>query len=134
MAAKKPIHSVGRRKTSTARVYMYPKSGEQGQLQINGKEFEDYFPQPMTQLIVKMPLELLEATDSYDIKVRVAGGGVSGQAGAVRHGISRALEKADPEKRPELKKAGFLTRDARAVERKKPGLHKARRATQFSKR
>ncbi|SHJ88608.1 SSU ribosomal protein S9P [Anaerobranca californiensis DSM 14826] len=122
----------GRRKTSVARVRLVP--GE-GNILINKRDIDNYFGGLETlKLIVKQPLELTKTLGQFDVLVNVYGGGVSGQAGAIRHGISRALLKVDPNYRPVLKKAGFLTRDPRMVERKKYGLKKARRAPQFSKR
>ncbi|SES89141.1 30S ribosomal protein S9 [Anaerobranca gottschalkii] len=122
----------GRRKTSVARVRLVP--GE-GNILINKRDIDNYFGGLETlKLIVKQPLELTKTLGQFDVLVNVYGGGVSGQAGAIRHGISRALLKVDPNFRPALKKAGFLTRDPRMVERKKYGLKKARRAPQFSKR
>jgi small subunit ribosomal protein S9 len=121
----------GRRKHSVARVRLVP--GE-GRIVINKREINDYFDLETLKLIVKQPLNLTETVNKYDIVVLAHGGGTSGQAGAIRHGISRALHKADPELRPALKKAGFLTRDPRMKERKKYGLKAARRAPQFSKR
>jgi small subunit ribosomal protein S9 len=123
--------ATGRRKSSVARVRLVP--GE-GKVVINGREMNDYFGLETLKLIVNQPLELTETKDKYDILVNVIGGGFSGQAGAIRHGISRALCKADPELRATLKKAGLLTRDPRMKERKKYGLKAARRAPQFSKR
>ena len=123
--------ATGRRKSSVARVRLVP--GE-GKVVINGREMNDYFGLETLKLIVNQPLELTETKDKYDILVNVIGGGFSGQAGAIRHGISRALCKADPELRGTLKKAGLLTRDPRMKERKKYGLKAARRAPQFSKR
>ena len=123
--------ATGRRKSSVARVRLVP--GE-GKVVINGREMNDYFGLETLKLIVNQPLELTETKDKYDILVNVIGGGFSGQAGAIRHGISRALCKVNPELRGELKKAGFLTRDPRMKERKKYGLKAARRAPQFSKR
>ena len=123
--------ATGRRKSSVARVRLVP--GE-GKVVINGREMNDYFGLETLKLIVNQPLELTETKDKYDILVNVIGGGFSGQAGAIRHGISRALCKADPELRGALKKAGLLTRDPRMKERKKYGLKAARRAPQFSKR
>ena len=105
-----------------------------GVISVNGKTFEEYFPLQTLQLIIKQPLELTQTTGKFDIKLNVAGGGLSGQAGAVRHGISRALLGVDPEFRAVLKKAGFLTRDPREKERRKYGLKKARKASQYSKR
>jgi len=121
----------GRRKHSVARVRLVP--GE-GKIIINKREINDYFDVETLKLIVKQPLNLTETVNKYDILVLAHGGGTSGQAGAIRHGISRALLKADPELRSALKKAGFLTRDPRMKERKKYGLKAARRAPQFSKR
>jgi small subunit ribosomal protein S9 len=133
--ATKSIYATGRRKTSTARVYVQPATGgSDGRIIINNRTVEAYFPRPVTQMIIKQPLEYTEKLGSYDFKVTVSGGGISGQAGAVLHGISRALLKADPALRKTLKSNGFLTRDARKVERKKPGRHKARKKPQFSKR
>jgi small subunit ribosomal protein S9 len=121
----------GKRKTSVARVILRPGDGKTW---INGKTLEEYFPRPGHRRMVLAPLEVAEAAGSYDLRVRVHGGGIAGQAGAVRHGVARALVEADPELRVPLKRQGFLTRDARIVERKKAGLHKARKAPQFSKR
>ncbi len=121
----------GKRKTSVARVILRPGDGKTW---INGRTLEDYFPRGAHQAAALAPLRVAEALGTYDLRVRVHGGGVSGQAGAVRHGIARALVDADPELRVPLKRQGFLTRDAREVERKKAGLHKARKAPQFSKR
>lgn len=121
----------GKRKTSVARVILRPGDG---QTWINGRSLADYFPRAVHQKMVLAPLEVAEAASTYDLRVRVHGGGKSGQAGAIRHGIARALVEADPEMRVALKRQGFLTRDARIVERKKAGLHKARKAPQFSKR
>jgi small subunit ribosomal protein S9 len=121
----------GKRKTSIARVILRPGDGKSW---INGRSLEEYFPRQAHRKMVMAPLEVAEAAQTYDLRVRVHGGGISGQAGAVRHGIARALVEADPEIRIPLKRQGFLTRDARIVERKKAGLHKARKAPQFSKR
>ncbi len=121
----------GRRKQSVARVRLVP--GE-GRIVINTRDINEYFGLDTLKLIVKQPLVLTDTTGKYDVVVLAHGGGTSGQAGAIRHGISRALLKADPELRPALKKAGFLTRDPRMKERKKYGLKAARRAPQFSKR
>ena len=132
MADKIQYLGTGRRKTSVARVRLVP--GEVGIL-INGKDMREYFGgRELLSKIVEQPLELTETLNKYGVKVNVNGGGTTGQAGAIRHGISRALLKADESLRPELKKAGFLTRDPRMKERKKYGLKKARRASQFSKR
>lgn len=124
-------YGTGRRKTSVARVRLVP--GE-GKVVINDREMGDYFGLKTLELIVKQPLDLTETLGKYDVIAKVEGGGPSGQAGAVRHGISRALLKLDAELRPALKKAGFLTRDPREKERRKYGLKKARKASQFSKR
>jgi small subunit ribosomal protein S9 len=121
----------GKRKTSVARVILRPGDGKTW---INGRALEDYFARPGHRRMVLAPLDVAGATGTYDLRVRVHGGGISGQAGAVRHGVARALVEADPELRVPLKRQGFLTRDARIVERKKAGLHKARKAPQFSKR
>ncbi len=121
----------GKRKTSVARVILRPGDGTTW---LNGRTIEEYFPRPAHRKLATSPLKVAGAEGIYDIRVRVHGGGLSGQAGAVRHGIARALVEADPELRVALKRQGFLTRDARIVERKKAGLHKARKAPQFSKR
>lgn len=125
------INTIGRRKTSVARIYV--KSGK-GNIEVNERSMSDYFPSPILQTIVKQPLESTEVEGKYDIKVNVVGGGSKGQAEAIRLAIARALCKVDEEYRPILKKEGFLTRDPRMVERKKYGKRKARRAFQFSKR
>ncbi|MDY6321535.1 MAG: 30S ribosomal protein S9 [Succinivibrio sp.] len=130
MAANQ-YYGTGRRKESTARVFV--KQGT-GKLEINGKSLEQYFGRPTSRMVVTQPLELLELTDKLDIYVTVSGGGITGQAGAIRLGITRALMQYDETFRPALRKAGFVTRDARAVERKKVGLHKARKRPQYSKR
>ncbi len=127
----KYYYGTGRRKHSVARVRLYPGSGN---ITINGRNIDEYFGLETLKLIVRQPLELTSTTEKFDIVCTVAGGGVTGQAGAIRHGISRALLVFDQELRPELKKAGFLTRDPRMKERKKYGLKAARRAPQFSKR
>ncbi len=124
-------YGTGRRKTSVARVRLVP--GE-GNVIINGRELKEYFGLKTLELIIKQPLNLTETLGKYDVITKVEGGGPSGQAGAIRHGISRALLKVDAELRPALKKAGFLTRDPREKERRKYGLKKARKASQFSKR
>ena len=121
----------GRRKKSVARVRLVPGTGK---IMINKRELDNYFGLETLKMIVRAPLELTNTTDKYDVLVNVYGGGTTGQAGAIRHGISRALLVADPELRASLKKAGFLTRDPRMKERKKYGLKAARRAPQFSKR
>ncbi|MEL0082747.1 MAG: 30S ribosomal protein S9 [Gammaproteobacteria bacterium] len=122
---------VGRRKSSVARVTMTLGSGN---ITINDKSLDDYFGRETARMVVRQPLETVERVDSFDIKVNVAGGGPSGQAGAIRHGITRALIDFDEAMRVPLRRAGYVTRDSRQVERKKVGLHKARRAQQFSKR
>ena len=124
-------YATGKRKNSIARVWL--KKGE-GKISINGKSLDKYFTRPVLQMIVNQPLETIQSTGAYDIMATVSGGGLSGQAGAIRHGISKALTFYDSELRPALKKVGFLTRDSRVVERKKAGLAKARRSYQFSKR
>ncbi len=121
----------GRRKQSTARVFMTPGTGV---ITVNGKTLEEYLPQATLRMIVNSPLVLTETVGQFDIKINVRGGGYTGQAGAMRHGIARALLEASADYRPALKKAGFLTRDSRAKERKKYGLKGARRAPQYSKR
>ena len=121
----------GKRKTSVARVILRPGDGGTW---INGRTLEEYFPRAAHREAVFAPLRVAGALGTYDLRVRVHGGGISGQAGAIRHGIARALVEADPELRVSHKREGFLTRDARIVERKKAGLHKARKAPQFSKR
>ena len=125
------FYGTGRRKKSVARVRLYPGTGS---ITINDRSIDDYFGLETLKLIVRQPLALTGTSEKFDIVCRVAGGGVTGQAGALRHGISRALLLADENYRPELKKAGFLTRDPRMKERKKYGLKGARRAPQFSKR
>lgn len=124
-------NTIGRRKTSVARLFMTPGKGE---MRINNRELKEYFPFEIYQTIVKQPLVLLEEDGNFDFKVNVGGGGFKGQAEAIRLAISRALVEINPEHRPALKKEGFMTRDPRMVERKKPGRRKARRAFQFSKR
>ena len=125
------INTIGRRKTSVARLYMQPGNGD---ININGKGVKDYFNSDVLEIIVKQPLNIVDQVSTFDIKVNVDGGGPKGQAEAIRLAISRALCEADAENRPPLKKEGFLTRDPRMVERKKPGRRKARRSFQFSKR
>jgi small subunit ribosomal protein S9 len=125
------INTIGRRKTSVARIYMTPGKGD---ITINNKDVATYFPVDIMQIIVKQPLTTVEAADKFDIKVNVDGGGIKGQAEAIRLAISRALCEVDADHRSPLKKEGFLTRDARMVERKKPGRKKARKKFQFSKR
>ncbi len=124
-------YGTGRRKTATARVYMKPGSGE---IEVNGRPLENFFPSPVLRMIIRQPLVLTETEEKYDFFVTVKGGGSSGQAGAVRHGISRALIAADGDLRERLKVGGFLTRDPRKKERKKYGLKGARARFQFSKR
>ena len=124
-------YGTGRRKTSTARVFL--KNGG-GAITINDRPIENYFGREVARMIVRQPLELTETVEKFDVNISVVGGGSFGQAGAIRHGISRALLQYDEELRSSLRKAGFLTRDAREVERKKVGLHKARKRPQFSKR
>ena len=124
-------YGTGRRKTATARTRLYPGSG---QIIVNGRPFEDYFPRKSLQMVIRQPLNLTKTLERFDIKVIVAGGGVSGQAEAVRHGISRALLTVDENLRGMLKRAGFLTRDSRAKERKKYGLRSARARFQYSRR
>ena len=128
---KERSYATGKRKNSIARVWL--KKGE-GKITINGKLIKDYFSRPVLQMIVNQPLEIIQSVGNYEIKATVKGGGLSGQAGALRHGISKALILYDIGLREALKKVGFLTRDSRVVERKKPGLAKARRSYQFSKR
>ncbi|MDG6348566.1 30S ribosomal protein S9 [Luteimonas sp. 8-5] len=124
-------YGTGRRKSSTARVFLRKGSGN---ITINDRSIEDFFGRETARMIVRQPLELTQSTDKFDVKVTVEGGGTTGQAGAIRLGIARALVEYDETLKAELRKAGLMTRDAREVERKKVGLHKARRATQFSKR
>ncbi|WP_250656814.1 30S ribosomal protein S9 [Alkalimarinus coralli] len=124
-------YGTGRRKTSTARVFI--KSGS-GQILVNDRPLDEFFGRETARMVVRQPLELVEMTDKFDIKVTVIGGGTTGQAGAIRHGITRALMEYDETLRPALRGAGYVTRDARKVERKKVGLRKARKRPQFSKR
>jgi len=124
-------YATGRRKTSSARVYLNIGAGD---IVVNGKPLDVFFGRKTAQMIVRQPLELVDMMSNVDVKISVSGGGISGQAGAIRHGITRALISYDETLRSPLRKAGFVTRDAREVERKKVGLRKARRATQFSKR
>ena len=124
-------YATGKRKNSIARVWIKRGNGE---ITINGKKLDKYFSRPVLQMIVNQPIEVIQSAGSYEIKATVKGGGLSGQAGALRHGISKALSLYDNSLRPVLKKVGFLTRDSRVVERKKFGLAKARRSYQFSKR
>jgi small subunit ribosomal protein S9 len=130
--AQANIHlGTGRRKTSTARVYLKPGKGE---IMINSKSLDEYFGRETARMIVRQPFVVVDMENKFDIMVNVAGGGPSGQAGAIRHGITRALMAYDESLRPALRKAGYVTRDSRAVERKKYGLHKARKRPQYSKR
>ena len=124
-------YATGRRKTSSARIYL---SSGKGKITVNDKQLDVYFGRKVAQMLVMQPLEMTELKDKLAINIKVKGGGSFGQAGAIRHGISRALISYDEELRPQLKKAGLLTRDPRKVERKKPGLVKARKSKQFSKR
>jgi len=123
--------ATGKRKTAIARVWVRPGAGS---ISINGRGIEDYLPRPTLRMIIAQPFELIGRPSGYDVRVSVCGGGISAQASAIRHGICRALIDAEPELRPALKKAGFLTRDSRIVERKKYGRHKARKRPQYSKR
>lgn len=129
--AETQYYGTGRRKTSTARVFLTSGSGN---ISVNKRSLESYFGREVARMIVRQPLELLEVSDKFDIQVSVVGGGSFGQAGAIRHGITRALMQFDEENRAPLRKAGFVTRDSREVERKKVGLRKARKRPQFSKR
>lgn len=131
MTQTQQYYGTGRRKTSTARVFVKPGSG---QINVNGKPIDEFFGRKTGPMIVRQALEVVEGLDQFDIEATVTGGGISGQAGAIRHGLSRALLTYNEDNRSPLRRAGFLTRDARKVERKKVGLRKARRATQFSKR
>jgi small subunit ribosomal protein S9 len=131
MATKPLIQTTGRRKRAVARVRVRPGSGK---ITINSRTVEDYFPSETHRMILTEPLRLTNTAEVYDVDASIDGGGVSGQAGALRHGIARALESLDGELRPELKRAGFLSRDAREKESKKYGLKKARKAPQYSKR
>ena len=131
--SKKPyLYGTGRRKSSVARVHLFPNGT--GSITINGRDIDDYFGLETLKLIVRQPMALTDTLGQFDVVCTVAGGGVSGQAGAIRHGVARALLLVNPDYRPILKKAGFLTRDPRMKERKKYGLKAARRAPQFSKR
>ncbi len=124
-------YGTGRRKTSTARVYLRPGKGE---IRINDRTLDEFFGRETTRMIVRQPLVVVDMEKKFDVIINVDGGGPSGQAGAIRHGITRALMHYDEDLRPALRKAGYVTRDARAVERKKYGLHKARKRPQYSKR
>ncbi len=129
--ADNQYYSTGRRKTSTARVFM--KTGS-GNITVNKRALDEYFGRETARMIIRQPLQVVDSVESFDFNITVSGGGNSGQAGAIRHGITRALIKFDEVNRPPLRKAGLVTRDAREVERKKIGLHKARKRPQFSKR
>jgi small subunit ribosomal protein S9 len=124
-------YGTGRRKSSTARVFLRKGAGK---ITVNGRPLDEFFGRETSRMIVRQPLVLTKTSDQFDISVTVEGGGITGQAGAIRLGIARSLVEYNDALKPELRKAGFMTRDAREVERKKVGLHKARRATQFSKR
>ena len=129
--ATEQYYGTGRRKSSTARVYL---SKGKGQIMVNGQPLDEFFGRETSCMVVRQPLEKLEVSDQFDVRATVQGGGITGQAGAIRLGLTRALIEYDEENRRPLRKAGYVTRDAREVERKKVGLHKARKATQFSKR
>ena len=131
MAAVEQNYGTGRRKSSSARVFLRPGSGN---ITVNGRSLEDYFGRETARMVVRQPLELVDMTDRFDIKITVSGGGNTGQARTIRHGITRALMHYYERLRRDLRRAGYVTRDARAVERKKIGLRKARRSPQFSKR
>jgi len=131
MAAINPNYGTGRRKTATARVYLQPGSG---QITVNERPLDEFFGRETGRMIVRQPLEVVQMASRFDIKVQVNGGGITGQAGAIRHGIARALMEYDQTLRKPLRQAGFVTRDAREVERKKVGRRKARRGPQYSKR
>jgi len=131
MAEANRFYGTGRRKSSTARVYLQPGNG---QILVNKKPVDEYFGRETARMIVRQPFVATELADKFDVRVNVNGGGPSGQAGAIRHGITRALMAYDEALRPTLRKAGYVTRDAREVERKKVGLHKARKRPQYSKR
>jgi len=130
-ASGRPVQTVGRRKEAIVRVRLLPGTGK---FTLNGRTIEDYFPNKVHQQLIREPFVILEKAEQYDVVGLLKGGGVTGQAGALRLGIARALIEIEPDDRPTLKKAGFLTRDARATERKKYGLKKARKAPQYSKR
>jgi len=131
MAEVERTYATGRRKCAVARVWIWPGDGK---ITINGRGFDEYFPRETSRMIIQQPFEVVERVGSYDMLVNVCGGGLSGQAGAVKHGLARALSTAEADLRPVLKRAGFLTRDARVVERKKYGQRGARARFQFSKR
>ena len=130
-SAKKTVHAIGKRKTAIARVWVRPGKG---QIVVNNRTFDDYFLRPTSKMVVMQPLELTQSLEKYDIKVNVLGGGLSGQAGAIRHAVSRALQIINPDLRAVLKSYGLLTRDARKKERKMYGLKSSRARFQFSKR
>lgn len=134
MVQAKRYYATGRRKASSARVYLYPLGDEAAELVVNGKALKEYFGDTSFSLRAQRPLSITEREDKYRVVINVSGGGVSGQAQAIGHGIARALQTAEPELRTALKKDGLLRRDPRVVERKKPGRHKARKRPQFSKR
>ena len=129
--AENQYYGTGRRKSSAARVFIKPGAGN---IVINKRSLDEYFGRETSRMVVRQPLELVEMVEKFDLYITVEGGGSTGQAGAIRHGITRALMEYDGTLRPELRKAGYVTRDAREVERKKVGLHKARKRPQFSKR
>ena len=129
--ASEQYYGTGRRKTSSARVFLRAGSGK---ITVNNRPLDEFFGRETACMVVRQPLELTEFTEKFDVFITVKGGGTSGQAGAIRHGLTRALIEYDEELKSSLRKAGYVTRDSREVERKKVGLHKARRATQFSKR
>jgi small subunit ribosomal protein S9 len=129
--AENQYYGTGRRKSSTARVFLRPGNGN---ITINKRSIDEYFGRETARMVVRQPLELVELSDKFDLYITVVGGGISGQAGAIRHGITRALMEYDETLRGDLRRAGFVTRDARRVERKKVGLHKARKRPQYSKR
>ena len=131
MATTSTNYGTGRRKTSTARVYLRPGNGN---ITVNDKSLDDFFGRKTARMIVRQPLELVNMESKFDVAVTVHGGGITGQAGAIRHGLTRALIEYDETLRKQLRDAGYVTRDAREVERKKVGFRKARRGTQFSKR
>jgi small subunit ribosomal protein S9 len=131
MATEQQYYGTGRRKSSTARVFMSKGSGK---IIVNGQPLDEFFGRETSCMVVRQPLEKLEVSDQFDVSATVEGGGITGQAGAIRLGLTRALIEYDEENRRPLRKAGYVTRDAREVERKKVGLHKARKATQYSKR
>ena len=134
-AKKDTFYATGRRKAASTRVFLtQAETEEEALITVNGRTLNDYIPHETLRMIIHQPLEVTERKGKYAFRVTVRGGGMTGQAGAVRHGISRALERVEEDLRPALKKGGYLTRDSRQVERKKPGRHKARKKPQFSKR